>query len=89
MTRSQLYKFQFRPISTIDDLMLVALYVAMLVYVVLNLRETPRSVKSPLGLILTILIEVYSSPCHAIQYLTYLDDRVSHCKLYYLCHLGN
>jgi hypothetical protein len=58
MTRSQLYKFQFKPISTSDDLMLIALYIAMLVYVVLNLRKAPRSVKSPLGLILTVLIEV-------------------------------
>jgi hypothetical protein len=69
MTRSQLYKFKFKPISTIDDLMLIALYVAMLVYVVLNLRETPRSVKSPLGLILTILIEVYSSLCFVCNIL--------------------
>lgn len=58
MTHSKLFKFQYKPISTGDDLILIALYVVMIGYVFINLRKAPRAVKSPLGLLLTVLLEV-------------------------------
>jgi hypothetical protein len=61
MTHSKLYKFQYKPISTSDDLILITLYVIMIGYVLMNLRKAPRAVKSPLGLLLTILLEVLPS----------------------------
>jgi hypothetical protein len=59
MIWSQLFRFQFKPISTSDDFMLIGLYIGMLVYAIFNLSKAPRAVRSPLGLILTVVTEVF------------------------------
>jgi hypothetical protein len=61
MARNNLYRFQFKPISTSDDMILISLYFVMLVYVAMNLSKAPRAVKSPLGLIITVVTEVFIS----------------------------
>jgi hypothetical protein len=58
ITWSHLFRFQFKPISTSDDFLLIGLYFGMLAYAVFNLSKAPRAVKSPLGLILTVVTEV-------------------------------
>ena len=55
--RSQLYQFQFKPMSLRDDFFLFAAYILMSVYFFISLRKL-RAVKSKVGLIITIVSEM-------------------------------
>jgi hypothetical protein len=57
---SQLYQFQYKPISVRDDILLLVAYSLMFLYVVLALKKT-RAVKSQLGLIIAIITEMLVS----------------------------
>lgn len=59
-TSSQLYEFQFRPVSAQDSLLLVVAYCLMLVYFVLSLSKI-RALKSRMGLIVTMLTQIIAS----------------------------
>jgi hypothetical protein len=61
--RSQLYDFQFEPISFRDLFLLVVAYVWALLYNVSRLRKT-RAVKSQVGIMITLIAEV----CPHLQY---------------------
>jgi hypothetical protein len=59
-TSSQLYEFQFRPVSAQDSVLLVVAYCLMLVYFVLSLSKI-RALKSRAGLIVTMLTQILAS----------------------------
>jgi hypothetical protein len=59
--RSQLYDFQFEPISFRDTLLLVVAYLWAFLYNVSRLRKT-RAVKSQFGIMATLIAEVYYPP---------------------------
>ena len=59
VTRSQLYQFQFKPMSVQDDFILFIAYVLMVAYVLVSLRKL-RAVKSKFGLGVTVFTEVRS-----------------------------
>jgi len=59
VTRSQLYQFQFKPMSVQDDFILFIAYALMVVYVLVSLRKL-RAFKSKFGLGVTIFTEVRS-----------------------------
>lgn len=58
--QSQLYEFQFLPISLQDSLMLVLAYSITFVYVIQNLSKLP-AIKSRPGLILTVVAQIFMS----------------------------
>jgi hypothetical protein len=58
--RSQLYEFQFRPLSLQDKVVLTLAYAITLLYFLLSLSKL-RAVKSRLGLIVTILAQIVCS----------------------------
>jgi hypothetical protein len=60
ITSSQLYEFQFRPISAQDSLLLVVAYCLMMLYFVLSLSKL-RALKSRTGLIITMLTQIMAS----------------------------
>jgi hypothetical protein len=60
--RSQLYDFQFEPISFRDMFLLVVAYVWAFLYNVSRLRKT-RAVKSQVGIMVTLIAEV----CHPLR----------------------
>lgn len=57
---SQLYEFQFRPVSAQDSVLLVVAYCLMAVYFILTLSKI-RALKSRAGLIITMLIQIMAS----------------------------
>jgi hypothetical protein len=57
VTRSQLYEFQFKPMSIRDDFLLFTGYIMMFLYVVVNLRKA-RAVKSQVGVVMTLVAQV-------------------------------
>jgi hypothetical protein len=57
VTRSQLYEFQFKPMSIRDDFLLFTGYIMMFLYVVVNLRKA-RAVKSQVGVVMTVVAQV-------------------------------
>lgn len=57
VTRSQLYQFQFKPMSVQDDFILFIAYTLMAAYVLVSLRKL-RAFKSKFGLGVTAFIEV-------------------------------
>ena len=57
VTRSQLYQFQFKPMSVQDDFILFIAYALMVIYVLISLRKL-RAVKSKFGLGVTVFTEV-------------------------------
>ena len=59
VTRSQLYQFQFKPMSVQDDFILFIAYTLMAAYVLASLRKL-RAFKSKFGLGVTIFTEVSS-----------------------------
>lgn len=56
-TGSQLYEFQFRPISTPDTIFLSLAYVLTAGYFLLSLSKI-RAVKSKLGLMVTVIVQI-------------------------------
>lgn len=56
-TGSQLYEFQFRPISTQDTIFLSVAYVLTAGYFLLSLSKI-RAVKSKLGLMVTVVVQI-------------------------------
>ena len=54
---SQLYEFQFRPVSTMDWILLTIAYLLCLVFLVWSLSKL-RAVKSKLGLIAAVLLQI-------------------------------
>jgi hypothetical protein len=77
--RSQLYHFQFEPISIRDTFFLVIAYLWAFLYNVSRLRKT-RAVKSEVGIMITLIAEVcYGS---SLTSLTVADDAVGNCKLH-------
>ena len=58
-TRSQLYQFQFKPMSVQDDFILFIAYALMVIYVLISLRKL-RAFKSKFGLGVTVFTEVRS-----------------------------
>lgn len=56
-TGSQLYEFQFRPISVQDTIFLSLAYVLTLSYFVLSLSKI-RAVKSKIGLMVTVVVQI-------------------------------
>jgi hypothetical protein len=59
VTRSQLYQFQFKPMSVQDDFILFLAYALMVIYVLVSLRKL-RAFKSKFGLGVTVFTEVRS-----------------------------
>lgn len=59
-TGSQLYEFQFRPISVQDTVLLSLAYVLTAAYFILSLSKI-RAVKSKLGLIITVVAQIAMS----------------------------
>lgn len=59
-TGSQLYEFQFRPISVQDTILLSLAYILTASYFVLSLSKI-RAVKSKLGLIVTVIAQIAMS----------------------------
>ncbi|KAK4250235.1 sterol-sensing domain of SREBP cleavage-activation-domain-containing protein [Corynascus novoguineensis] len=59
-TSNQLYKFQFRPMSSYDWVMLTLAYSLTLANLLLRLSKL-RAVKSRLGLMVTILVQIVAS----------------------------
>jgi hypothetical protein len=57
VTRSQLYLFQWKPISVREDFLLCIAYLMMIAYLIRTLRRT-RAVKSQLGIGATIITQV-------------------------------
>ncbi|RKU42472.1 hypothetical protein DL546_005090 [Coniochaeta pulveracea] len=60
ISSSQLYEFQFRPVSAQDSALLVVAYSLMTVYFLLSLSKL-RALKSRAGLIVTILTQILVS----------------------------
>lgn len=60
VARSQLYEFNFRPMSLGDDLLLALAYLCMAFYVMVTLRKL-RAVKSRFGLVVTAVSQVCGS----------------------------
>lgn len=60
ITSSQLYEFQFRPVSNQDTALLVVAYTFMAVYFLLSLSKL-RALKSRAGLIVTMLTQIVAS----------------------------
>ncbi|KAB5575950.1 sterol-sensing domain of SREBP cleavage-activation-domain-containing protein [Coniochaeta sp. 2T2.1] len=60
ITSSQLYEFQFRPVSAQDSLLLVVAYCLMALYFILSLSKI-RALKSRAGLIVTMLTQIIAS----------------------------
>jgi hypothetical protein len=58
--RSQLYEFQFRPLSWLDAIALAAAYMLTSIYFVLSLSKL-RAVKSKMGLVITVMAQVMLS----------------------------
>ncbi|EFX05629.1 sterol regulatory element-binding protein cleavage-activating protein [Grosmannia clavigera kw1407] len=58
--QSQLYEFQFLPMSLQDSLMLALAYTITFVYVIQNLSKLP-AIKSRPGLILTVVAQIFMS----------------------------
>lgn len=54
---SDLYQFQFKPMSLQDDLMLFIAYVLMIAYVLVSVRKL-RAFKSKFGLVVAVFVEV-------------------------------
>lgn len=54
---SELYQFQFKPMSLQDDLMLFIAYVLMIAYVLVSVRKL-RAFKSKFGLVVAVFVEV-------------------------------
>jgi hypothetical protein len=81
VTRSQLYEFQFKPMSIRDDFFLFLGYAMMFMYVLANLRKT-RAVKSHIGIVVTIITQV-SIPLPISQLiLKLLDYHFNRCQFY-------
>lgn len=59
-TGSQLYEFQFRPISMQDTVLLSLAYILTAAYFILSLSKI-RAVKSKLGLIITVVAQIIMS----------------------------
>lgn len=57
---SQLYEFQFLPISTQDSVMLFVVYFITFIYLVQNLSKLP-AIKSRPGLIVTVIAQIFVS----------------------------
>ncbi|OIW29811.1 hypothetical protein CONLIGDRAFT_345878 [Coniochaeta ligniaria NRRL 30616] len=60
ITSSQLYEFQFRPVSAQDSVLLVVAYCLMMFYFFLSLWKI-RALKSRAGLIVTMLTQIMAS----------------------------
>lgn len=60
VSASQLYKFQFRPISVQDSVVLAAAYTFALLYFLINLSKL-RAVKSKIGLIVAAMTQLFLS----------------------------
>jgi Sterol-sensing domain of SREBP cleavage-activation len=60
VTQSQLYQFQFKPMSFRDDFFLFGAYVMMFAYVAVSLSKL-RAVRSKFGLIVTVIMEMVFS----------------------------
>lgn len=60
ITSSQLYEFQFRPVSAQDSVLLVVAYCLMMLYFFLSLSKI-RALKSRAGLIVTMLTQIMAS----------------------------
>ncbi|RFU73449.1 hypothetical protein TARUN_8786 [Trichoderma arundinaceum] len=60
VSASQLYEFQFRPISTQDSVLLAAAYTFALMYFLAKLSKL-RAIKSKIGLMVTIMTQILVS----------------------------
>lgn len=58
--RSQIYEFQFRPMSLFDSLALAAAYILVTAYFVVSLTKL-RAVKSKIGLVVTVMAQLVLS----------------------------
>ncbi|KAF2762030.1 hypothetical protein EJ05DRAFT_472964 [Pseudovirgaria hyperparasitica] len=57
VTQSQLYEFQFQPMSLNEDISISLAYFLTALYVIISLRKL-RAVKSKLGLLFTVIVEM-------------------------------
>lgn len=73
---SQLYEFQFRPVSAQDSFLLVVAYCLMLFYFVLSLSKI-RALKSRAGLIITMLIQIVASMASSLTVCAIIEVDLS------------
>jgi hypothetical protein len=57
---SQLYEFQFKPISVQDSIIFAVAYALALLYFLINLSKL-RAIKSKIGLIITVITQIFLS----------------------------
>ena len=74
---SQLYEFQFLPISWQDSLMLALAYGVTFIYVIQNLSKLP-AIKSRPGLILTVVAQIFVSIMSSFTVCAVLKIDLSH-----------
>ncbi|KAL7797429.1 sterol-sensing domain of SREBP cleavage-activation domain-containing protein [Trichoderma ceciliae] len=60
VSASQLYEFQFRPISVQDSIILAVVYTLALLYFLINLSKL-RAIKSKIGLMITVMTQIFLS----------------------------
>ncbi|OAA60469.1 sterol regulatory element-binding protein cleavage-activating protein [Niveomyces insectorum RCEF 264] len=73
---SQLYEFQFLPLSLQDSIMLAVAYTLTLVYVVQNLSRLP-AIKSRPGLVLTVVAQIFASIMSSFTFCAVLQIDLS------------
>ncbi|KAG0639799.1 sterol-sensing domain of SREBP cleavage-activation-domain-containing protein [Tuber brumale] len=74
---STLYEFRFQPMSKLDNFMLAGCYLLTLAYLTISLRNL-RAIKSRLGLIAAVLIQMAFSVSSSFTILAFFKVPVSH-----------
>lgn len=69
---SQLYEFKFKPITAQDSIIFAVAYVVALLYFLMNLTKL-RAIKSKIGLIVTVIAQIFLSIASSLTVCAFLN----------------